>query len=160
MTDILDLSDLRGVPVETFVKTSRGNVRLYGLDTAKLESLIRQHPEIMGMFSGVTSTDDDLQGLAGNAVRAIAAAAISKNDSNPKEQVETFRAAYFSAEDELRVVQEAFRISFPGGVGAFIQAAFGLIKSLVGEVNQLNAAVQSETREEVPAVLTRDQAKP
>jgi CRP-like cAMP-binding protein len=154
---MIDLTDLKGIPPEHSVATSRGDVRLYGLDVGKLERLARQYPEVLTIFTGVQPERTQVSELTASAVTSLIAAALSRADVPQEEAEANVRGAGFVADDEIRIIQEAISVSFPGGFGNFTRAALGLIKSLVGEMGAIKSKAPAKPK--VPhAVLTREQA--
>lgn len=119
MSTLLDL-----VNVGRKVKVGDNEVDVYGVSAEGFVALLVRFPAIMKMMSGSSETMDAqaMMALAPSAVAAFIAAACGNPDNKDAELV----ASRLPIQSQLDLVETALKLTFPSGVGPFVEKLQGL----------------------------------
>lgn len=142
MASLLDIGPL----TETVV--IRGiSLDVSGVSAGDLFKLITKFPEFRKLIGGGSSeeiTPDKFVSL-GSDVAAVIIAMVTGQGGN-KEVEEKARG--LSAGEQMAIVSKAFGLTFPSGIGPFVEQ----LTSLVGSIGQQTPGVESSTNSQEPSL--------
>jgi len=114
MSTLLDIANNpRTVPVQGH------DIEVIGISAEGLTSLMLRFPEIGKMLSGGAS-NIDTAALAKMAPEAVAAV-IAAGTGHPGEEKHERAAARLGIDDQLALLDEILRLTFPRGIGPFVE---------------------------------------
>jgi len=122
MADLLDIAPATAVDV---VKIDGHRIVLRGVSVNAIASIVARFPALKSIATG--SSSDDFMGRmiagCGAAIGPIIAAACGHLGEEQYEQ----RAAALLPEQQLKLLRAIFGLTFPNGIGSFVEELTGLI---------------------------------
>jgi hypothetical protein len=109
------LLEIANVPRQVEVRGVKVDVT--GVSAMGLASLMARFPDIGKLFSGITPEKDQLMALAPTALAAFIASGCGKPDDEGAEKI----ARNLGLGEQLDLVDEILRLTFPRGVGPFVK---------------------------------------
>jgi hypothetical protein len=120
--------DVNGKPVD-----------VYGISGRGLAALMARFPEVGKLFSGSEPTKEDMANLGPEGLAAFIAAGLGKPGDAELEEA----ADRLSLGSQLDLVDEIIRLTFPKGVGPFVNRLRALGLFAKQGVEEAEASVQS-----------------
>jgi len=109
------LMEIANVPRQVDVRGVKVDVT--GVSAEGLAALMARFPDIGKLFSGIVPEKEDLMKLAPTALSAFIAAGCGKAGNEQAEKI----ARDLGLGEQLDLVDEILRLTFPRGVGPFVQ---------------------------------------
>lgn len=116
-------------------------IEVYGITAETLSLLLLRFPAIMKAFGGMTPSNESLIAIGPEAVAAIIACGVG----HPGDKQQEAAAAKLGLGDQMDLLDEILRLTFPRGVGPF-----------VSKLEELGALV----REDVPVPKVSSPSQP
>lgn len=127
MADLLDIAPSTSVEV---VRVAGGQrVKVQGLHGDAIASIAARFPNLIVLFAGGDNILPRLIGQFGTAIGPIVAAGCGHLGDERYEQ----RASMLAVEDQFKLLTAIYRLTFPNGLAAFIEAMTGLMTGAAGE---------------------------
>jgi hypothetical protein len=104
-------------------------LRVYGITAEDVIALFQRFPDSQGWFTGGKINGPRMLQIAPEAISAIIAAAC-RQCGNPKAEE---RAAQFSVEEQLDILEAVGGLTFKSGFGPFVARLAGLARLVVSE---------------------------
>jgi hypothetical protein len=125
MASLLEIANVaRTIPV-------RGvDIDVFGISGTGIATLMARFPEVGKLMSGVEPDRDALMKLAPKALCAFIAAGTGKPNDEKAEEI----AGNLGVGEQLDLIEEIMRLTFPRGVGPFVEKLKGL--GLLAAVDQ------------------------
>jgi hypothetical protein len=112
------MAGLVDIAPATETVTIRGTaIEVYGVSAAGVAHLLARFPALRQLMSGVEASADDLMALAGEAVAPVIAAGTGAPGDADAEAA----AGRLSIDEQADLLSAIFRLTFPQGVGPFVE---------------------------------------
>ena len=126
MSDLLDIAP--STAIET-VTISGHRIEVRGLHGDAIASIASRFPNLIVLLVGGDNVVPRLIGQFGNAIGPIIAAGCGHLNDERYEQ----HANTLSVEDQFKLVTAIYRLTFPNGLAAFMEAMAGLMSGAADE---------------------------
>lgn len=142
MADLLDIAPSTAVAVVTIDGL---RIKVNGVSVDAIASIVSRFPALKSVVGGVGDIVPQLITGCGAAVGPIIAAGCGHRDEEAYEQ----RAATLLPEQQIKLLRAIFGLTFPNGVGSFIEELTGLIggasegEKIIGKVRFKKSPLQS-----------------
>jgi len=126
MADLLDIAPSTAVEAVTI---GSHRIEVHGLHADAIASIAARFPNLVALLVGGDNMVSRLIGQFGNAIGPIIAAGCGHLGDEKYEQ----HANTLSVEDQFKLVTAIYRLTFPNGLAAFIEAMAGLMSGAADE---------------------------
>lgn len=110
-------------------------VTVFGISSEGIAYLIEKFPELAKLSTGASLKVSEIMNMAPNAIPAIIAAGCGNISDPDAEKV----AAKFAMETQLDFLTDIGGLTFPSGLGPFVDRILALSKAVSGEVSKVRS---------------------